>query len=276
MKSDIFSLKRATQYFASDVKTCISNFGVSFISMTAVTPIATYIIFYLAHLVFGHGEWGGVGILTRAITFGVVLTILMLTQPSQCYGRITEKQYGTSFLTLPASTFEKFLSMVIICAILTPLAGVCIYWSIDALICLLDKNCGIGIAEGIFNLGTILSELRTELMDINNMDISTITDQISPWLFIDDAIQISLPFILGAIYFKKSKISKTILAFIGISIVCSLLFSSFFNFERFSQSVCFQDAWWIRNFALIDTISDTIVNLILLALIYIRLRTIKH
>ena len=55
------------------------------------------------------------------------------------------------WIELPASRLEKYLSMMLVCLVIAPLAFFCIYLLGDAIICLIDKQCGISIVAGWFS-----------------------------------------------------------------------------------------------------------------------------
>jgi hypothetical protein len=95
----------------------------------------------------------------------------------------------------------------------------------------------------------------------------------------------SLPFLLGAIYFKKGKTVKTFLALAVIGTAASAIMAPAMKewAMRLAES---SDADMIvynmfnsglfRHFTLIDTISDTLVNLAILTGIWFRIKTLKH
>jgi hypothetical protein len=224
---------------------------------------------------------------------------LVVTMPVKCYGKLTEKQYGSFWLTLPASRLEKFISMIIITCIIAPIAGFGIYLGIDAIICAIDPTCGEGLmATGINyfrNASEFIEEIGGELtLNFGNEKIPVedralsmdILRQINnPWLYIDDFFAMSLPFLLGAIYFKKGKTVKTFLALAVIGTAASSIMAPAMKewAMRLAES---SDAEMIvynmfnsglfRHFTLIDTISDTLVNLAILTGIWFRIKTLKH
>jgi hypothetical protein len=109
-----------------------------------------------------------------------------------------------------------------------------------------------------------------------------------PWLYVDDIIGISLWFLAGAIWFKSGKTAKTILAFIALSMVLSMAITPFMStyMKEFAMRMTVMDSQEaverlfnmgiMRHAALVDTINDTVANLIMLGLIYFRIKTIKH
>ena len=171
---DIFSFKRAGKYFVSDLKTCWSSYGLNFISICMIAPVAVYLVTILNNLIFLQ-EWSGPGVILRAIIFGVAIVVLGISQPTRCYGRITEKQFGSFYLSLPASRLEKFLSMIIISVIITPLLGIGSYLLIDSLICLIDKSCGDNLIYTISNIYSVLSEeLIPRISETGDIEVASV------------------------------------------------------------------------------------------------------
>ena len=298
MKNEIFNFRRFGKYFTSDLRTCSANYGLSLLTMAVLTPIATYALISGFAYLMG-GIWEGPQIGTRAFIFFMMTVCLVVTMPVKCYGKLTEKQYGSFWLTLPASRLEKFISMLIITCVIAPIAGLGIYLGIDAIICAMDPTCGEGLmATGVNyfrNAGEFIDEIGGMMtLNFGNEKIPvedrTLTLDIlkqinNPWLYIDDFFGMSLPFLLGAIYFKKGKTVKTILTLAVIGTAASSIMAPAMKewAMRLAES---NDAEMIvynmfnsglfRHFALIDTISDTMVNLAILTGIWFRIKTLKH
>ena len=142
--NDIFNFKRFGKYFGSDIRTCWANFGLSLLTISILLPIAIYIISTaLKQIMTQH--WSGPGFEIRLFIFIVAMFCIIVTMPVKCYGKITDKQYGSLWLNLPASRLEKFLSMVLLSCIIVPLTGAVLSLGIDGLICALDHTCGNSI-----------------------------------------------------------------------------------------------------------------------------------
>ena len=298
MKNNIFNFRRFGKYFTSDIRTCTANYGLSLLTMAVLTPIATYALISGFIYLMG-GSWQGPEVPTRAFIFFMMAVCLIVTMPVKCYGKLTEKQYGSFWLTLPASRLEKFISMIIITCIIAPIVGFGIYLGIDAIICAIDPTCGEGLmASGINyfrNASEFIEEIGGELtLNFGNEQIPVedrtlsmdILRQINnPWLYIDDFFAMSLPFLLGAIYFKKGKTVKTFLALAVIGTAASALMVPVMKEWAMKIAESYDADMLVynmlnngifRNFALIDTISDTLVNLAILTGIWFRIKTLKH
>lgn len=294
MKNDIFNFRRFGKYFASDISTCVANYGLSLMTISILFPVGTYTLSIIFNLLLG-AIWEGPGMGLRFFVFAIAMFCMVVTMPVKCYGRITEKQYGSFWITLPASRLEKFLSMIIMTCIIAPVLGTAVYLGTDAIICALDNTCGRSLVTGGLELFRNMGDLMDITLNFVNESITIedaavvqeIISQISnPWIYIDEIFSITLPFLLGAIFFKNGKTVKTFLALFAFSSATSIVLSPLMGnlaaeivtsatsdqaavMQLFSKGI-------FRNLILFDTVSDAIVNLALLTGIWIRIKTIRH
>lgn len=292
--SDIFNISRFGRYFASDLRTCWSNYGLSLLTISILFPVGSYILTNTFNLIFS-STWDGPDIGLRSFIFIVAAICLVVTMPVKCYGKITEKQYGSFFLTLPASRLEKFFSMFLMTSIIAPALGSALYLGTDAIICALDHTCGSNLITGSMELIRKMGDMKELTMNFIDESVTIenaaftqdILRQISsPWLYADEIFGITLPFLLGAICFKSGKTVKTILAIFAVSMATSIIMTPFLQnwaAEIVSNAnadpntiLSMFDNGIFKKLALIDTISDTVVNLALMAGIWFRIKTLKH
>ena len=107
----------------------------------------------------------------------------------------------------------------------------------------------------------------------------------NPWMYVDDFFGMSLPFLLGALCFKKGKTVKTFLVLAALGTLGSTIMVPFVKewAMRIAESNdptsliynMFNNGFF-RHFALIDTISDTVMNLAMMVGIWFRIKTLKH
>ncbi|MCM1501614.1 MAG: hypothetical protein NC115_02955 [Bacteroidales bacterium] len=271
---EIFDIKRFWKYFVSDLRSSASRYALSFLIISFMG-----VIIYAGTVIMGFlikGTWGGPEVFFRTATFAICVAVLVLTMPQKLYGHITEKRAGSTWLMIPASTFEKYLSMVLICAVIVPALFIGIYLGVDALLCTIDSTCGVTICHIGKEIFGYRDEIPTEV-------ISAIGGLINPLSYIDDIIGIILIFLLGAIFFRNAKVAKTILCLMALSMAMSIIGTPFIHSyvealasnpamsldEFFSNSL-------FGNLALIDTINDIAVIVISLAGIFFRVKTLKH
>ncbi len=290
MKNDIFNFRRFGKYFASDIRTCYANYGLSLLSISMLSLVISYLLYAVLSLIFG-GEWIGLPVGARAFIFAFVMFLITVTMPVKCYGQLTQKQYGMMWLMVPVSKFEKFLSMIILSCIIVPVLGAFLYLGLDAIICAVDHTCGSSLLYTAFDgLASIREEIAVEKELLVESRLYSFSKQItSPWLYLDDVFGISLPFVLGALVFKKGKTAKTILSLAALgtfsSIVCVPLMMDWANAlsdMNLYGDLSANDLNYVfdhgifKNVGLYDTMSDTLANLAFLAAIYFRIKTLKH
>lgn len=286
--NDIFNIRRFGKYLLSDIKNCAAGYGLS-MALICSMGIIIYAGTVLMGLVF-KGTWEGPEHGFRFFTFMISMFVLFTSMPVKCYGGITDKRKGTSWIMLPVSVTEKFLSMVFMTVVAAPAVAGGVYMLIDAIICALDPTCG----APIFSTCTDFLNSMIDIGVATNNDLNSFPQmadfvkQVSnPWLYIDDIIMTSLIFLMGAILFKKSKTAKTIFSFIAISMAISMIITPISgHFMEIIRSVNIVETaddvnalfgtWPFRNAALIDTINDSIINIALLIGIFLRIRTLKH
>ena len=286
---DIFDFKRFGKYFVSDFKGCVANYGLSLITISMLLYLICYVVTVSFGLIMNQG-WEGLGLGTRATLFVIAMITLVITMPVKCYGKITEKQSGSFFLTLPVSRLEKFISMLLMTIVVAPVIGTALYLGLDALVCLFDKTCGNNLVSEMQDLATIIMNIPEEaameaaLGEIPENVAKFIKEITCPWLYVDDMICSSLIFLLGAVFFKKGKTVKTIMACIALAIAASIIATPIMtpwtnelfdmmdngNFDEIFNLGIFRHA------ALFDTLNDTLVNIVLLIGIWFRIKTLKH
>ena len=165
--NDTFDFRRFGKYFRSDISTCWANYGLSLLTISILSPVFFYILSTAFNLIF-KSTWDGPGIGARFLVFCIGMLCMVATMPVKCYGKLTEKQYGSFWLMLPASRLEKFISMFILTCLIAPLLGMALYLGADALLCSLDHTCGRSMIAGgidlIRNIGDI-TEVTLNLAD---------------------------------------------------------------------------------------------------------------
>ena len=278
--NNTFSFSRFGRYFKYDLRRWVSTYGATLLLMAAV-PVILYTLTGVYSLLFS-GEWSTPGETTRIIIGVIFSAIMVITYPASVYGYITDKRAGSAFILIPASVFEKFLSMLLNTVVIVPLVFGIIYMSLDGLICLIDSSCGGSLfssaARGIEALATFAFASDAPI------HVSILS------LYLGSAAT-TLFFLLGAIFFRKHKILYPILIVIGFQMVFSMLFGILMTAglidmdhfmtwggrlaERFLMNPDFM-SWAIPAYNVLATLWDIIVFAALAAAVYFRLKTIKH
>lgn len=294
MKNDIFNFRRFGKYFTTDFRTCWANYGLSLMTISLLAPLASYLIVVAINQIL-HNTWDGPDIGLRVFAFAVAMICMVITMPVKCYGKITEKQYGSFWLNLPASRLEKFISMILMTCIIVPVSGALLYLGLDALLCAFDHTCGQNLIAGGMELLQKMGEAKDVTLNLIDESITiedaTLAQEIirqmnNPWMYLDEIFCFTLPFLLGAVYFKSGKTVKTFIALFAISTATGIIMSPIMTdwavkiienanddptaiFQMFNNKL-------FKNLVLIDTVTDTVTNLALMAGIWFRIKTLKH
>ena len=263
-------------------------------TISLLTPLVLYVIVATINQIM-HNTWDGPDIGLRVFAFAVAMICMVVTMPVKCYGKITEKQYGSFWLTLPASRLEKFISMILMTCIIVPVSGALLYLGLDALICAFDHTCGQNLFAGGLDLLQKMGEANEVTLNLIDESITiedaTLAQEIvrqmnNPWMYIDEIFCFTLPFLLGAVFFRNGKTVKTFIALFAISTVTGMICSPIMTnwvMEMFNNLNEDPDAILqmfnnklFKNLVLIDTVTDTVTNLALMAGIWFRIKTLKH
>ncbi len=255
MINEIFSFRRFAKCLKFDLINAMSRYGITL----AVLSFLGVIVWLFSELItFLYSKAASeedfyLTLVSSIFLFFFAMIIISFGMPSSLYGHITDKRKGSSFIMLPASAEEKFLSMIIVCLVIIPCVFLVVYLSCDALISVLDGNY----------------ESTTELFfppEIYVGESGFGMSVVSTYLFF--AVQISV-FLLGALWFKKHKIIFTILSCLALSIV----FSSVLPFTLLPQTDV-EDLFLSFNRTV--CIFFSIFEIIILFLIWLRIKRLQH
>lgn len=264
--NNFFNISRFGNYFCWDLRNAKNNYGLSLL-ICGCLPVIVYIVAELLSLIFGLGmDEMFIGIKTAV--FGCAVAIVLLTFPVKQYGSLTDKRNGSDWLMIPASTFEKCLSMLLITCLVLPICLFALLCGTDLLLGAIAPNYGASLS---LNAGYLLSKFNHSLVAANVSMHLGFASYLS-WC------ENILIFTLGAIFFKKSKVAKTFIAvFFFAMAISSVFFAIFGNLdidEILFESLDLEKAQFWFNFIL-----NAIYLIIFAALdlgIYFRIKTLKH
>ena len=131
--SELFNFKRFCTYFSYDLTQMWRHNAIPVLLMGGGGLI--FFLFYVSInlIIFPHFSTPDLESRAGVFLFCFFLFNLFITRT---YGFLTDKKKGSDFLMLPASTLEKYISMLIITVIILPLLFTLIYFGIDAILCL--------------------------------------------------------------------------------------------------------------------------------------------
>ena len=265
--NNIFDITRFGKYFVYDLRNAKNNYALSLLILGTL-PISLFIVVQLFSLIFSQ-QFTEVGMGAKYAQFFVAYTVAILGCGAKLYGNLTEKRAGSNVLMLPASTFEKWLSLGLMVCVVVPVVLFALQLGSDALMALFFPNQYGGRMLELLPLQEMKDTMAEEGLSIN-----------FPALIFLEWSESVLTFTLGAVCFKKSKIAKTLLCLFGLSFVLSTIGmiivggngGMYINwFENFDSPIAAARAInWVLN------ISFLIINGGLLGGIYYRIRTLKH
>ena len=257
----------------------IRNFGTNLIVFCCLNAIV-----WIFNLLFGSSSHSG-------FRFGMLCTwtaLAMMMVPEKVYGKANLSREGVSFAMLPASSLEKFLSMFLYCAIVTPIVVFFGGYLVDALLSILpfggfEKPIHLytinEVAHMIDNSDGVIQSGDMELAFHDVFPIAAI--RISLYMGV---IQWAAIFMLGNMLFKKRKTGKTFACYLGISYVLSTLFGlSFITNGRLEQWLESLDdltesqmIQFAHNGMIWGTVIAVIITCVLLYFTYRKIKTQKY
>jgi hypothetical protein len=292
MENDVFSLNRFWRYLKSDFDAFISKYGITLLVLSTM-PV-TCDVFTGVFSLMNMGRWEGLEVYSRLAFFAIFGAILLISAPARLYGHLTDRKEGSAFLLLPVSRLEKYISMILITCIVMPFIFILIYLGLDVMVCMIDSTTDVSVFSFIYSLEDFKATLAGVPVENLSRLLNNFGSLANPYLYIDDIIQVSLIFLLGALIFKTSKTGKTMGSVILISMAFKLATAPILAYitnmenlyqmgnagyldytsEAFSNAYPFY-AWVWSHLALIDTIWDNILNCLLLFFVWLRLKRIK-
>ena len=218
--NNTFSFNRFKNLLLKDGKMYVRNFGTSLIVWCSLNAI-----FWIFNLLFGSETM-------PPVRFGMLCTwtaLAMLIVPSKVYGNANLSREGVGFAMMPASSLEKFASMFLYCAIVTPVIVFFGGYLVDTLLSLFPFG-GFDKPIRLYTLNEIVSRMMTDNEGVVQMgELSISAASLFPIGVIRTSlymgiIQWAALFMLGNLLFKKHKAGKTFACYLGISYLFSMFF----------------------------------------------------
>lgn len=259
---EVFDIRRFGKYLAYDLWNAKNSALLSLV-ITGLMPIIFYVVCLLCNWIFfddGCFDFSA----GRVLAFITAYFVAIIVLPIKIFGKITDRRSGSNWLMVPALTFEKFLSLVVISCIVIPVCLVLLLLASDGLLTLVLAD----------KYGPWLFPFVRDMV----LDFASLSDVISfnsPAMLAMSWCSSILSFTLGSICFKKAKAGKTILCLFALSIIFSTLLTvtGVISFGGVGRELSSQT---LKNSITVGNISSWLVLVLLLSGIYYRLRTIKH
>ena len=222
--NNTFAFNRFKNLLLKDGKMYIRNFGTGLIVFCCLNAI-----FWIFNFLFGTTSISG-------FRFGMLCTwtaLAMMMVPEKVYGKANLSREGVGFAMLPASSLEKFVSMFIYCAIVTPVVVFFGGYLVDTLLSLFpfggfEKPIHLHtVNEVVHMIDNSDGVIQSGDMEVSFADVFPIA-VIRTLLYVG-IVQWAAIFMLGNMLFKKRKSGKTFACYLGISYVLSTIFGLAFT-----------------------------------------------
>ena len=221
MTIEIFSFKRFWTYFKY-VLVQLGRRHAKPALMIAGSGLILYIAWVAGSLVFDH-SWSAPSLTARVVVAFLSAAVLELFY-AYLYGFVTDRRKGASYLMVPASTTEKFVSILVNALIVIPVVFICVQLGVDALLCLADPTMEGTMAAGGYDTYVKLLNRISE-----DEEVAFLTSSLSGFsimTLLSGAFNY-LYFLLCGMCFRKNKIVGAIVIAMGVSFVMSLVFGLF-------------------------------------------------
>lgn len=215
--NETFSFKRFGTYFRYDIISLWRKHART-VFILGFSGVVFYVLTVLFNLLFNH-IYQGPGIIGRFLIFLIAMVVLELFQ-ARFYGFITDKKEGSSWILIPASRAEKFVSMLINTLIIIPVTFFVTFLCTDWLICLLDKTAGNSLFSGVSTILDAISWDSAGKVAMAEMGVSPI---VMIGIFIISGFANYLFFLLCGLCFRRHKIFYAILILFGLSSLMSIV-----------------------------------------------------
>jgi len=270
---DIFDVNRFGKYLAYDLNNAFASYGVSLL-LCGLMPVILLLFFGVFSLIFTH-SWAIPPAEMITTIFFIALFVVIIGAPAKIYGPLTEKKMGSDWLMIPSSSFEKFLSMMVVLCVVLPVAFFALFFFADWLLSVLVNSYDQVILPALKDIIMSRSFLSEGSSEVYMSNFSLFSLGWATW-----AMNI-LVFALGALMFKKSKVAKTFFSLIIISMVLSsiiALFFEWFDLDDFLTSSLFERIENNPQFYvnLVINFYYTVVIAALAVCIFFRVKTLKH
>ena len=252
--SNTFNFKRLLKYFKYDISNAKENYGLSLI-LWGCLPLIAYVVIQLFSLLVFRNGLVSFPPEVRMAFFYISNTGVLLTFGSKVYGPVTERKYGSNWTMVPASAIEKTVSLFVISCVILPVCLLAVFAASNGLICLMDPNSGQFLPD--FNPGGLF----------NNMS----------GIFFLNWTTTVLAFTLGALFFRKRKIAKTLLCTFVVTFLFLILTVLIFGKSHISGEEIdefFNDAEFFVN--LILNVLYFLITAVLVIGTYFRIKRIKY
>jgi len=217
-------------------------------------------------------------------------TILLIMAPARLYKYCNDSRQGIGYAMMPASSLEKFLSMVFYCVIVAPIIYLAGALAIDSILSVLGGPYeGFAISDYFNILSQLRDTLRYKAM-MSDDGCTLLLSCISPTTIVFSKIlsilTLSSIFMFGNMVFKKHKTGKMIGVLILLFIIIMIIMVNYVvnhedQISRWFRYVDEEEAKYviIRIIITLENVSlifSAVVSVVMLWLTYYKIKTQKY
>lgn len=215
-----------------------------------------------------------------------LLTIVLIIAPARLYKHCNDPRKGIGYAMLPASTLEKFLSMVIYCVIVTPIIYVAGALAIDSILALFNGPYeGFALSYYFDTFAKINAVFEKENVMLDGswlLFYNSLSPTFMLILSLLGTLTISSIFMFSNMIFKKHKTGKMIGILILLFIITMIVFINYVaNHHTIFESMNEENADMIVKQVMIFTTNITfyleiIISSLMLFGVYRKIKTQKY
>lgn len=215
--NNTLDINRLGKVVKHDAMSFFQNLGLALIILWAI-PLVIWLFSSLTP------SPGHIDSYTRISIISTLGTVLLIMAPARLYKYCNDSRQGIGYAMMPASSLEKFISMVFYCVIVAPIIYLAGALAIDSILAVLGGPYeGFAIADYFNDLSQFRNMVRQKMM-MGDEDYVLLASCLSPTVIILSKILNTLAmssiFMFGNMVFKKRKTGKMI----GILILLFIIF----------------------------------------------------
>lgn len=276
-------INRLGKVIKHDGASFAQNLGLALIILWAI-PV---VIWLFASLTPSHAHIDSFSRIGLISSLGKILVILA---PARLYKYCNDSRQGIGYAMLPASTLEKFISMVFYCVIVAPIIYIVGALAVDSILALIGGPFdGFAIADYFAKYADYKDMLQDKMM-FDDADYSVLANTFTPTMMIISKVlsilMLSSIFMFGNMVFKKRKTGKMIGILILLFIVFMIVVVNFVTdhedlLEKWFGYMNEENATYIitRTIHIMITVSiivSVVVSSVMLWLTYYKIKTQKY
>ena len=224
---------------------------------------------------------------SRINIISLIKKIVIIIAPVRLYKYCNDQRQGIGYAMLPASTLEKFLSMVIYCVIVAPIIYIAGALAIDSLLALFHGPYnGFAVAYYFDSFAQFDHSIEKSQLVFNEEDALLLFNSISSTYMLIigllGTLMLSSIFMFGNMIFKKHKTAKMIGILILLAIILMIVFVNYVanNENIFNHAYKDNSEEFIRRLIYIAMnimfYTELIVSALLLFGVYRKIKTQKY